>query len=371
MTARSKSWFVATAVLVAVFQVFGTFGASNNQPDRRSIDALAMGLVLLGPAALALRDRWPLVAVVTSVVAAQVYIGIGYPYGPIFVSVVIAVFGAVQRGRRRKIWVIVAVSFAGFVVASFVDPRSDGFGWVQATLVAGWSSLVVAVAEVVRLKREQINQREDAARQVDARRADEQRLRLAQDLHDVLAHNISQINVQASVALHLLDEQPENVGPALASIKQASSDALGEIRSALDLLRSDTTAPVSPAPTLADVDDLVTTVGASGLMVSFDAAEPAPPVSAAVQLAAYRIVQEALTNVVRHSGACSASVRVGYDDGVEIEIVDDGHGGVPTPGVGIAGMRERARSMGGTVVAGPVVGGGFRVSARLPCGGPR
>jgi signal transduction histidine kinase len=204
----------------------------------------------------------------------------------------------------------------------------------------------------------------------------EQRLALAQELHDVLAHHISLINVQASVALHLLDEQPDQARPALTHIKAASRDALHELRTALDLLRgaTDAGAPRAPAPTLADLDHLVDTVRASGLDVRLERPDQLPAVAPAVELATYRIVQEALTNVTRHAHARHATVRLanaGPGGGITVEVVDDGTGDVGEgdvePGNGLAGMRERAAALGGTVDAGPRPdGGGFRVRAELP-----
>src|SRR5262245_6821715 len=128
------AWVGAAAI--GLFQVIGSFGAANNQPDRKPIDALAVVLVLLGPLALAFRDRWPLGALVVSVAAADVYVALGYPYGPVFLSVVVALFVAVQSGRRRQVWAITAVAYAGFVVASFVDPRSEGPDALHLALVA-------------------------------------------------------------------------------------------------------------------------------------------------------------------------------------------------------------------------------------------
>ena len=230
--------------------------------------------------------------------------------------------------------------------------------------------VVLAVSEVVRTRREQAAQRERAEADERQRRVDEERLRLAQDLHDVLAHNISLINVQASVALHLLDDDPEQARPALATIKDVSKDALHELRTALDLLRrgADDEAPRSPTPRLADLDALVAGVRAGGLDVRLEQPATPPTLPAPVESAAYRIVQEALTNVTRHAHARTVTVRLGYDDGVTIEVTDDGRGGPAEPGNGIRGMKERAAALGGTADAGPVpgTGGGFRVTAHLP-----
>ncbi|HEX3623050.1 MAG TPA: sensor histidine kinase [Acidimicrobiales bacterium] len=374
---RAAIW--VSAIGIAVFQVVGSFGAAANQPTRRGVDAFALVLVLLGPAALAVRDRFPSVAVGAAVVAADVYVGVGYPYGPIFLSVVVALFAGVAAGRRRETWLLAGVGFVGFIAASAVDPRaSEGVGAVHLALVAGWLVVVLAISEVVRVRRDRAAEAERARREERQRRIGDQRLRLAQDLHDVLAHNISLINVQASVALHLLDEQPDEARPALTTIKEASRDALHELRTALDLLRRGDDAPLAPAPGLADLPALVDGVRAGGLDVRFT-----PPtvsegtIPAAVELVAYRIVQEALTNATRHARARVVTVGLGYSQGdaLTVEVTDDGIGGRDdaAPGLddavagnGIAGMRERAAAVGGTVEAGPRRGGGFEVIARLP-----
>ncbi len=360
-----------SALGVGAFQLVGSFGAAHNQPDRKAIDVLAVVLVLVGPASLAVRDRWPLVALSASVLAADVYIGLGYPYGPIFVSAAFALFAAVQAGHRRPAAVLAAIGFVGYVIAAQVDPNNeDEAGLVHFALVAGWLAMLLTIAELVRVRRAQAAERHRAAEDEERRRVGEQRLRLAQELHDVLAHNISLINVQASVALHLIDDRPEQARPALVNIKVASHDALQELRTALDVLRYGDDAPRTPAPNLADLDVLVEGVRAGGLDVRMEIVGPIPPLPAATELAAYRIVQEALTNVTRHAQAKTVTVRLGYDDGVTIEVLDDGVGGSPNAGNGIRGMRERAVALGGSVDAGPQIGGGFRIAAHLPARQP-
>jgi len=188
-----------------------------------------------------------------------------------------------------------------------------------------------------------------------------------------LAHDISLINVQAGVALHLLDEHPEQARPALATIKEASRDALHELRAALDVLRRGDDAPRTPAPTLADLDALVGAVQAGGLEVDVERDELPPGLPAEIQLAAFRIVQESLTNVSRHARATRAAVRLHVDGGrLTVEVEDDGSTDASaarltsTAGMGISGMRRRAEALGGTLDAGPRDGGGFRVVAVLP-----
>ena len=305
----------ASALLVGLFQVVGTFGASNDAPDRKAIDAVALVLVLLGPAALAVRDRWPLVTVAVASAATTVYIGMGYAYGPIFASVAVALFAAVQAGQRRSTWLLAAAGYGAYLWATVVDSRpGPSPAVVHMALVAGWLAVVLAVSELVRIRRERAAELARAAEDEERRRVGEQRLRMAQELHDVLAHNISLINVQAGVALHLIDEQPEQARTALANIKEASRDALRELRTALDVLRRGD-APRAPAPRLADLDTLVAGVRAGGLDVRVERHGTPMPLPSAVELAAYRIVQEALTNVTRHARAQAVTVRLGYGDG--------------------------------------------------------
>jgi signal transduction histidine kinase len=216
--------------------------------------------------------------------------------------------------------------------------------------------------------------REEAERQ-----ASEERLRIAQELHDVLAHNISLISVQAGVGLHLIDDHPDQARAALAAIKDASKEALAELRSVLDVLRREgDAAPLVPAPRLAtDLDALVARASAAGVDVRVEVSGSERPLPPGVDRAAFRIAQEALTNVTRHAGGAAVTVLVGYgDDALTVQVDDDGPGSVANSGGsgrGITGMRERAAALGGRLDAGPRPGGGFRVRAwlPLPAGAPR
>lgn len=376
---------VATAAAVGLLQVAGTLGAAHNQPDRRPLDTLAVALMLAGPAALLGLRRAPLAVLAAAFAVVAVYLGQGYPYGPVVVSAGVALVVAVQLADRRRVWVVTALGLAAVTAGHALAP-GERLTWWQPVAVTGWIGLLLAGAELVRARRAQLRQAALAAEQERQRQAGEVRLRVAQELHDTLAHTISLVNVQASVALHLLDEQPEAARPALTEIKAASHDALGGLRAALELLREGDghPAPTAPAPGIDDLDELLRGLDATGLAVRYQH-EPPPDgrgPAAPVQLAAYRIVQEALTNVARHARAGSVRVDVRYctgdgPDGRErygrelvISVADDGIGGTVIPGMGITGMRERAASVGGTVEAGADPGGGFRVTARLPVAGP-
>jgi signal transduction histidine kinase len=208
----------------------------------------------------------------------------------------------------------------------------------------------------------------------ERREASDERLLIAQELHDVLAHNISLINVQAGVGLHLMDSRPEQARDALTAIKQVSKETLGELRAVLDLLRGDGSAPRTPTGGLGDLDTLVGRVRSPELDVRIERTGTERPMPPAVDLAAYRIVQEALTNVVRHApSAHLVRVRLDYGAGeLVVRIDDDGResASIGVGGNGLPGMRERSTALEGQFEAGPRPGGGFAVRAVLPIGAP-
>jgi signal transduction histidine kinase len=355
-----------SALAVGLFQLVGSFGAAANQSERYEIDGLAIVLLVVSGVALGLRGRWPLLAVALTIGVVDLWVAFGYAYGPIFLGAIVALVTAVLMGRRGETWLIAAVGYVGFVVAVLVDPnRRESSSWPLLG-VAAWLIVVLALSELARQRRDQLVERRRAAAVDAERRRDEQRLALAQDLHDVLAHTLSMINVQASVALHLVDERPEQVKPALGAIKAGSAEALGELRTALDVLRRGEAAPRNSAPRLVELPALLDTVRAGGLDLTYDGADVPPDLAPATEQAAYRIVQEALTNVTRHAHARHATVRVGYDDGVHIEVLDDGVGSDAPAGNGITGMRQRAEACGGTFSAGPWRPHGYRVVVHLP-----
>src|SRR5487761_588401 len=292
---------------------------------------------------------------------------------------VLLVVGPVALVARRRhpvlvLWVTLATTLApsgtglthvSFIVAFFVSASAG-------KRYSAWLAVVIA-AEATRIRAERAAATR-ASRQIDQRRRQsEERLRVARDLHDVIGHNISLINVQASMGLDLMDSQPEQARAALSAIKSASKEALEELRAMLTTLRrDDDAAPRSPAPGLDRLPELIELTRAAGLAVAVEVIGKAPPLPAAVHLAAYRIIQESLTNVARHAGRARVTVRVTYDDAdVHVEIEDDGKApsGADSAigtGSGITGMRERAAALGGDLSAGFRPGGGFRVSALLP-----
>jgi signal transduction histidine kinase len=338
---------------------------------RLPVDPLGYLLLAVGPLALVFRRRFPVWVLLVNGAAVTGYLVLGYRYGPIFLSVVVALMNAVWRDRRLAAWL---VGVPGPLV-SFGSQHLVGRGrepTVAATLGSlAWVLVALLVAEAVRFRRERLAQADRAREQRVRQIADEERLRIARELHDVLAHNISMINIQAGVALHLADELPEPTRAALQTIKEASRDTLRELRATLGALRRvDEHAPRDPAPGLGRLDEMLARTTASGINVRKDVVGTPRPLPAGTDLAAYRIVQEALTNAYRHSGAGTVRVGIGYaDTELTLTVEDDGTGeGRDTDGsgTGIAGMRERAHALGGSLTAEPRRGGGFRVYAVLP-----
>jgi signal transduction histidine kinase len=350
------------------------FAAHSQAGDRAHLDSFAWALLLVGSGMLLWRQRQPVLVAFGTAAVAMVYLGAGYPYGPVFLVVALGCFSAVVAGHRRAAWTAVGMFWVGHVLVGhwlyrwLPPPGDQPASWGQEGIIATWIVAIVALSELVRVRREQwARERAERARSAE-RRADEERLRIARELHDVLAHSISVINVQAGVGLALLDSDPEQARTALTTIKAASKEALGEVRQVLDTLRAPGEAPRAPAPGLDRLPELVEQAAGAGLTVEIEGEVPTLPPG--TDLAAFRIVQEALTNVVRHSGSRHARVRLESAEGaMRLRIDDDG----PATGAdaggsgnGLAGMRERAAALGGTIEAGPRDDGGFRVLAVLP-----
>jgi signal transduction histidine kinase len=368
---------LAVVVLVGVVQLALTSLAAHRQPERQALDLVAYLLLAAGPVALFWRWRSPVLVLGVVMAASVLYFALGYPYGPAWLALIVAFWTAVTGGARRAAWVTAFAGLAAYFALAPVLDRGAPVASVPAVIAhLGWLLVVLAVAEVALAARQRRQAAEQSRAEEDRRRAGEERMRIARELHDVLAHNISLINVQAGVALHLMDEQPGQSRSALVAIKQASNDALGELRSVLDVLRQgDEAPPRTPASGLAHLERLVAGAEATGLQVRTRVEGTPRPLPAGTDLAAYRIVQESLTNVTRHAGPASATVLIAYGEtDLTVRVDDDGRGPAAAGGThtghgngnGIRGMRERVAALGGELTTGPRPGGGFRVQARLP-----
>ena len=275
--------------------------------------------------ALLWRRRYP-VAVLAVSLGATLWAGALKPPGPIWLAVIVAFFSAELAGKRLAAAVSLLIGYLATIWPVWRLGSPEGTSIGAALGVAAWLLALLALAEFVRIRRQRAadlaRSREDQLR----RQASEERMRMARDLHDVLAHNISVINVQASTALHLMDRQPERAREALTAIHGVSKQALTELRGVLGVLRSPGEgAPLSPSPGLAQLDDLLTAVRPAGLTVRLVTEGEPAPLPAAADLAAYRIVQEALTNTTRHSPSTTADVLIRYEhDGVLVQVDDAG-----------------------------------------------
>ncbi|MGN9808991.1 sensor histidine kinase [Micromonospora sp. BQ11] len=353
-------------------------------PPRDPLSVTAVLLALAGCAALVLRRRYPLPVLAVVTVTAAVSILVEQARGPFVLTVALAAYTVATRTDRRTAAVAGAVSAVALGAAAVV---TLGVSWVDPAVVVLllWFGVAVAAGDAVRSRRAYVAVLEERAlraertREEEARRrVAEERLRIARELHDVVAHHIALINVQAGVAGHLLREQPDAAEEALGHVRAASRTVLDELSTVLGVLRRDeeTDAPIEPAPSLNRLDALVEGF-ATGQPVRWTVAGQPRPLPTAVDVAAYRIIQESLTNAHKHAPGAAVAVRLRYDaDGLTIEVRDDG-AGTPPPapdgpgstagaGVGLLGMRERAESVGGTFTAGPRPAGGFAVRADLP-----
>jgi signal transduction histidine kinase len=306
------------------------------------------------------------------VAVTAVYLVRGYAYGPVLASLAIATVATVVLGHRATAWAGLATVIVGALALLGLDGR---WSWSWASGAIAWSLVVLAVGEVVRIRRERITASRFAHAESARRHANEERLQIARELHDVVAHHISLINVQAGAALHILDRRPEQAQTALEAIKDASKEALVELRSLVGVLRNDAdVAPLRPGGSLATLDDMVDRSSHAGLAVRKSVTGLVRPLPSAVEQAAVRIVQEAVTNVVRHSSAKTADVTLRYEtDRLEIVVEDDGRGltGGEASGTGLVGMRERAEALGGSLGVDVGQRGGVRVRALLPLRGER
>jgi signal transduction histidine kinase len=366
----------ALAAGLAAFLTVGTFFASQGQPDRRRFDAGAVVLLLVAAGALAWRRRHPVAVLGVVFGAVLIYLVLGYAAGPIWLALIIAYFTAAVAGHRLAAAVVAVAGFSIFPWLDYLLRDRPGPSLVGLAGLAAWLLVLLGAAEAVRIRRERTAEAVRIREEEALRRASEERLRIARELHDALGHHLSLISMQSGVALHLNKQLPEQARNSLTAIKQASKEALTELRSVLDILRQQgEPAARSPTWTLARLDDLVSQAAAAGLVVHTETDGDARRLPFAVDVAAFRIVQEALTNVTRHAGPATATVRVSYGDGdLTVQVDDDGrgfsgHASSPGSGKGIVGMRERVAALGGELQAGPRAGGGFRVRARLPLDG--
>ncbi|KES08628.1 histidine kinase [Streptomyces toyocaensis] len=384
------------ALFVTVMQVQGTvvLAAARGTEQRPLSDLghLGFALLVVGGLVVAVRRLWPVAAFATAAVASLAYYLLEFPDGYGWLGLLVALYSLAAYGDGRRSLAIAgtgtAVLAAGWLYAAAdVEPR-EAIGWVFFRI--GVSVMSVTLGESVRSRRVIAAEAElraelaERTREEEARaRVDAERLRIAREVHDTVAHAIAIINVQSGVTAHVLDKRPEQAREALRTIEQTSSRTLQEMRAILGVLRGDNDDPV-PHASLEQIDDLTVEARAAGLDLTLEVDPPAEPLPSAVDSAAYRILQESITNIIRHTGPTRVTVAVNPGiDHLEIRVTDQGRpgprggpalrpsvNGTGTPaartGRGILGMRERCQLLGGDFNAEPTPGGGFEVTARLP-----
>ena len=377
--------------------VWGSYGEGHphNPADRiqflgpipePSVGALL--LVALASVVLIWRNRWPIAVLSVSTAAVIGYTLLGYVNGAALLAPAAAVYALASNVSVRKALAASAMTLAVLLAAT---SASNPFGTATGGTVVVLPVLIAAVClgGIAVANRRAFVASIQARAEDEARlRIDEERLRIARELHDVVAHTMSTINVQASAAAMVLTERPEAAAESLQAIRAASKNGLRELRAILNVLRqADDAEPTAPAPGLAQVDALIAGANQAGLPTTLTVTGEAGVLPGGVDLAAYRIIQESLTNAIQHAGPATATVLLTYcaaelrievaDTGRGVPIVSAryvsyGHGPVhswqPGSGHGLVGMRERATAAGGTLQAGPAPGGGFTVVATLPFG---
>jgi signal transduction histidine kinase len=407
LRAHPLAFDTGLAVLVFCCMLAASFTDPHGGPDGgasfgdRVPSTFGIVFMLAGAATLVLRRNRPIeVLGATTAVSLVDLIGDTRP-APVIMGAVIALYTVASRTDRPTTWRL------GLVTMTVLTGGAMFFGpnpwYAQENLgVFAWTGMAAAAGDAVRSRRAFVDaireraERAERTREEEARRrVAEERLRIARDLHDVVAHHIALVNVQAGVAAHVMDKRPDQAKEALAHVRAASRSALDELRATVGLLRQsgDPEAPTEPVSGLAVLDDLLATFRNAGLPVDVTRPDGGAPLPSAVDLAAYRIIQEALTNVRKHAGQGARAevsvLRVGRT--VEITVLDDGTAPRPDQanpahpaasaapvepvadggGHGLIGMRERVTALGGALTAAPRYGGGFRVQAILPVSGDR
>jgi len=360
----------AQVAVLEVVVILGTLFAARFHPTSRPLDGIGFGLGVLAAAAIGVSWRWPAAAVGIALASVLAYHWRGYAPAAIDLALMVVLFKAANPQRPLRsialgAAVVLGYAAVGALTSEGISPEGLLLGTLAVLASLGLGFAVVGQRTYVRAKREEETQR----------RVTEERLRIARELHDVVSHSISTINVQAGVAAHVMGERPEQAREALLAIKETSKETLRELRGILQVLRQvDEVEPRGPAPGLAQLDILVKTASEAGVPTKTAIIGLARPLPAAIDLAAYRIIQESLTNVVRHAGRATAEVTLAYEPSrIVIDVSDDGRGPIPgngdAGGHGIAGIRERVGAAGGGMEVGPRDGRGFRLRAWLPTNG--
>lgn len=374
---RTLPPIVVDLAVVSVVALFTTADLAVNDPGYRQADRFTWLLLVVSSAALVGRRRWPVPVTVITGTACAGWALYGHIGELLNLSVIVALYNvAVLGNRRRTVWTgLIASLVSGSVALKVGQDVVSPQGLPLLEMI--WPLVPLLLGAVVRTRRQLMVEyaaraaRAEEAREVEAgRRVREERVRMARELHDIVAHTVTAMTVQAGVALDALDARPDVSRRAMRQVRESGREAVRELRATVSVLREQDDEPAEPAPGLAQLPELIERFGGSGVEITLRQ-EQVMRLAPMAGLATYRIVQESLTNVVRHAGARHATVSLRAEgEHLMVEIADDGSSsveGAPV-GFGLIGMRERAVAAGGSIQYGPVVGGGFRVCAVLPAG---
>lgn len=351
----------------------------SDEAGARDPDVLAIVLLISISLPLLARRAWPTAVVVAVGALTMVSFALGYPGGPPTLPLLVALYAVAAAGHRW--WsVAVTVVFAGggLLFRALVEadpPVSIALDSALFVLVSLLGDAVHSRRRLTDVTREQLRLAEAEREAETQRRVTEERLRIARELHDVMAHTVTTMSVQAGAALDSIEDRPDQARGALTDMRAASRQAMQELRATVSLLRDGTAdgpanegATRRPAPGLAQLDELLAGVRRAGIEVDRHVVGEPFDLVPATDLTAFRIVQEALTNVIRHADATTVRLHLNYDETLVISIDDDGRGlpAAPTNGFGLRGLRERVEAVGGQLQVGPAPRGGLRVRAELP-----
>jgi signal transduction histidine kinase len=352
----------------------------SSEENTRPVDATAVAFALLLGGALLLRRKWHLGVFIASLLIVTIYMALGYPAVGLAFPLAASVYTAAVRGRAiPAAYVAAAAIVMGVVWRTLFEPERVLSVVVNMAQEGGALAAVLLLGEAVRSRRalteetrERLRLSREAQEREATRRVIQERLSFARDLHDVVAHTVTVIGVQANVASDTFDDRPEEARAALTSIQTSAREAMTELRAAISVMREPDDTPLLPTPGVDGLRDLVSTAEATGLTVDLQV-HLTSEVPAPIGIAVYRVTQEALTNVLRHANAGKVVVTLDRSgDLVVLTVADDGSGAAieASGGHGIRGMRERAASLGGVLTTEPAVGGGFLVTATFPMGAP-
>jgi signal transduction histidine kinase len=369
--------------VVAVVGFLTTADAAWNEAGTRQADWLTFALVVVSVLPLMVRRRFPVTVSLVCGAALTGWYVLGHHGELLNLPTMVGLYTVTVQGNRRRTLAVGVVASAWSGILGFTDDSPYGAPGGSPVLEMIWPWVPLLLGEVVRGRRELLDEyaaratRAEAEREREARRrVDEERLRIARELHDIVAHTVAAMNVQAGLAADAFDRQPDVARGALKQVRESGREALGELHATVALLRDGRTTSTTPAPTLDRLGDLVDRTATAGVDVTLHRDTGDRPLPAVVELTVYRIVQEALTNIIRHTNARHAAVSVARDgDVLAVEITDDGTvdaaGSSPgaTGGFGLVGMEERVSAVGGQIEHGPQLGGGFAVRAMLPLEG--